>query len=105
MRLRFHAQTLGSTLYRQDPQNNIVRGALQGLAAVLGGTQSLHISGYDEAYDIPSEDAMRMSLATQLILAHESGVTNIVDPPGWISIPGDHDQRSGRAGMGVHSHN
>ena len=82
MRLRFHTQTLGSTLYRQDPQNNIVRGALQGLAAVLGGTQSLHISGYDEAYDIPSEDAMRMSLATQLILAHESGVTNTVDPLG-----------------------
>ncbi len=82
MRLRFHTQTLGSTLYRQDPQNNIVRGALQGLAAVMGGTQSLHISGYDEAYDIPSEEAMRLSLATQLILAHESGVTNTVDPLG-----------------------
>jgi len=82
MRLRFHTQTLGSTLYRQDPQNNIIRGALQGLAAVLGGTQSLHISGYDEAYDIPSEEAMRVSLATQLILAHESGVPNTVDPLG-----------------------
>jgi methylmalonyl-CoA mutase N-terminal domain/subunit len=82
MRLRFHTQTLGSTLMRQDPQNNIVRGALQALAAVLGGTQSLHVSGYDEAFDIPSEEAMRMSLATQLILAHESGVTNTVDPLG-----------------------
>ena len=82
MRLRFHTQTLGSTLYRQDPQNNIIRGALQGLAAVMGGTQSLHISGYDEAYDIPSEEAMRVSLATQLILAHESGVPNTVDPLG-----------------------
>ena len=82
MRLRFHTQSLGSTLMRQDPQNNIVRGALQALAAVLGGTQSLHISGYDEAYDIPSEEAMRMSLATQLIIAHESGVTNTVDPLG-----------------------
>lgn len=82
MRLRFHTQTLGSTLMRQDPQNNIVRGALQALAAVMGGTQSLHVSGYDEAYDIPSEEAMRMSLATQLILAHESGVTNTVDPLG-----------------------
>ena len=82
MRLRFHTQTLGSTLMRQDPQNNIVRGALQALAAVLGGTQSLHVSGYDEAYDIPSEEAMRMSLATQLILAHESGVASTVDPLG-----------------------
>ena len=82
MRMRFHTQTLGSTLMRQDPQNNIVRGALQALAAVLGGTQSLHVSGYDEAYDIPSEDAMRMSLATQLILAHESGVANTADPLG-----------------------
>ena len=82
MRLRFHTQTLGSTLMRQDPQNNIVRGALQALAAVLGGTQSLHVSGYDEAYDIPSEEAMRMSLATQLILSHESGVASTVDPLG-----------------------
>jgi len=80
MRLRFHTQTLGSTLMREDPKNNIVRGAIQALAAVLGGTQSLHVSGYDEAYDIPSEDAMKMSLATQLIIAHESGVTNTVDP-------------------------
>lgn len=82
MRLRFHTQTLGSTLVRQDPLNNIVRGGLQALAAVMGGTQSLHVSGYDEAYDIPSEEAMRMSLATQLIIAHESGVANTVDPLG-----------------------
>ena len=80
MRLRYHTQTLGSTLMREDPKNNIVRGTIQGLAAVLGGTQSLHVSGYDEAYDIPSEDAMKMSLASQLIIAHESGVTNTVDP-------------------------
>ena len=82
MRLRFHTQTLGSTLVRQEPLNNIVRGGLQALAAVLGGTQSLHVSGYDEAYDIPSEEAMRLSLATQLIIAHETGVTNTVDPLG-----------------------
>jgi len=82
MRLRFHTQTLGSTLMRQDPQNNIARGTLQALAAVLGGTQSLHVSGFDEAFDIPSEEAMRMSLATQLILAHESGVAGTVDPLG-----------------------
>ena len=80
MRLRFHTQTLGSTLVREEPRNNVVRGAIQALAAVLGGTQSLHTSGYDEAYDIPSEDAMRMSLATQLIIGHETGVASTVDP-------------------------
>ena len=82
MRMRFHTQTLGSTLVRQDPLNNILRGGLQALAAVLGGTQSLHVSGYDEAYDIPSEEAMRISLATQMILAHESGVAATADPLG-----------------------
>ncbi len=80
MRMRFHTQTLGSTLVREGPKNNIARGALQALAAVLGGTQSLHISGYDEAYDIPSEDAMGVSLATQLVIAHETNVANTVDP-------------------------
>jgi methylmalonyl-CoA mutase N-terminal domain/subunit len=80
MRMRFHTQTLGSTLVREDPKNNIIRGSLQAMAAVLGGTQSLHVSGYDEAYDIPSEDAMRVSLATQLVIAHETGVTRTVDP-------------------------
>ena len=82
MRMRFHTQTLGSTLVRPDPLNNILRGGLQALAAVLGGTQSLHVSGYDEAYDIPSEEAMRISLATQMILAHESGVAATPDPLG-----------------------
>ena len=82
MRMRFHTQTLGSTLVRQDPLNNILRGGLQALAAVLGGTQSLHVSGYDEAYDIPSEEAMRISLATQMILAHETGVAATPDPLG-----------------------
>ncbi len=82
MRMRFHTQTLGSTLVRQDPLNNILRGGLQALAAVLGGTQSLHVSGYDEAYDIPSEEAMRISLATQMILANESGAAATPDPLG-----------------------
>ena len=82
MRLRFHSQTLGSTLMRQSPKNNVIRGTLQALAAVMGGTQSLHVSGYDEAYDIPSEDAMQMSLATQLVIAHESGIANTADPLG-----------------------
>lgn len=80
--LRFHTQTLGSTLTRKEPKNNIIRGTFQALAAVFGGTQSLHISGYDEAYDIPSEDAMRMSIRTQQILGLESGVANIVDALG-----------------------
>lgn len=80
--LRFHTQTLGSTLARNEPKNNIARGTLQALSAVLGGTQSLHISGYDEAYDIPSEDAMKVALKTQKIIAEESGVANVIDPLG-----------------------
>ena len=80
MRMRFHTQTLGSTLVREEPKNNIIRGSIQALAAALGGTQSLHVSGYDEAYDIPSEEAMKVSLATQLVIAHETGVTGTVDP-------------------------
>lgn len=80
MLMRFHAQTLGSTLVRQSPKNNIIRGTTQALSAVLGGTQSLHVSGYDEAYDIPSEDAMKVSLSTQLVLGAETGVAGTVDP-------------------------
>ena len=80
--LRFHTQTLGSTLARNEPKNNIARGTLQALSAVLGGTQSLHISGYDEAYDIPSEDAMRVALKTQKIIAEETGVASVIDPLG-----------------------
>jgi len=82
MLCRFHAQTLGSTLIREGVLNNIVRGTTQALAAVLGGTQSLHVSGYDEAHDIPSEDAMRISLNTQRIIGDETGVTNTIDPLG-----------------------
>ena len=82
MLCRFHAQTLGSTLVRNGVLNNIARGTSQALAAILGGTQSLHVSGYDEAHDIPSEDAMRISLATQRILGSETGITNTIDPLG-----------------------
>ncbi len=82
MLCRFHSQTLGSTLIRNGMLNNIVRGTSQALAAVLGGTQSLHVSGYDEAHDIPSEDAMRMSLTTQRILGSETGVADTADPLG-----------------------
>ena len=80
--LRFHAQTAGVALAAQQPFNNIVRVALQGLAAVLGGAQSLHTNSMDEALGLPSEKAVRIALRTQQILAHESGVANTVDPVG-----------------------
>ncbi len=79
---RFHTQTAGVSLTAQQPENNIVRVALQGLAAVLGGTQSLHTNSYDEAYQVPNEKAVRIALRTQQILAHETGVVNTVDPLG-----------------------
>jgi methylmalonyl-CoA mutase N-terminal domain/subunit len=78
--LRFHTQTAGSTLTAQQPENNIARTTLQALAAVLGGTQSLHTNGFDEALSLPTEDAARIALRTQQILAHESGVAQTVDP-------------------------
>jgi len=78
--LRFHAQTAGSTLTAQQPENNIVRTTLQALAAVLGGTQSLHTNGFDEALALPTEQAARTALRTQQVIAHESGVVDTVDP-------------------------
>lgn len=78
--LRFHTQTAGSTLTAQQPENNIVRTAVQALAAVLGGTQSLHTNGFDEALALPTEQAARIALRTQQVLAHESGVADTVDP-------------------------
>ncbi|HOO59389.1 MAG TPA: methylmalonyl-CoA mutase family protein [Candidatus Mcinerneyibacteriales bacterium] len=80
MMLRFHTQTGGSTLTAQQPDNNIVRVAIQTLAAVLGGTQSLHTNSRDEALALPTEDSVRIALRTQQIVAHESGVANTVDP-------------------------
>lgn len=80
MMLRFHTQTGGSTLTAQQPLNNISRVTLQTLAAVLGGTQSLHTNGYDEALSLPTEEAARIALRTQQIVAFESGVTDTVDP-------------------------
>jgi methylmalonyl-CoA mutase N-terminal domain/subunit len=80
MQMRFHTQTAGSTLTAQQPDNNIVRVAIQALAAVLGGTQSLHCNGRDEALALPTEEAARIALRTQQILASESGVANTVDP-------------------------
>ena len=78
--LRFHAQTAGSSLTQQQPENNIVRVAIQALAAVLGGCQSLHTNSLDEALALPTEDSALIALRTQQILAHETGVTNTVDP-------------------------
>ncbi len=78
--LRFHTQTAGSTLTAQQPENNIVRTALQALAAVLGGTQSLHTNSYDEALALPTEQAARIALRTQQIIAYESGVPQTIDP-------------------------
>lgn len=80
MMLRFHTQTGGSTLTAQQPLNNISRVTIQTLAAVLGGTQSLHTNGYDEALSLPTEEAARIALRTQQIVAFESGVTETVDP-------------------------
>lgn len=80
--LRFHTQTAGCTLTAQQPENNIVRTAYQGLSAVLGGTQSLHTNSMDETLALPTEKAVTIALRTQQIIAHESGVANIVDPLG-----------------------
>ena len=78
--LRFHTQTAGVTLTAQQPDNNIIRSTIQALAAVLGGTQSLHVNSKDEALALPSEEAVQISLRTQQVLAHESGVADTVDP-------------------------
>ncbi len=79
-RLRFHTQTAGCSLTAQQPENNIVRTALQALSAVLGGTQSLHTNSYDEALALPTEKAVKVALRTQQIIAHETGVADVVDP-------------------------
>jgi methylmalonyl-CoA mutase N-terminal domain/subunit len=80
--MRFHTQTAGVSLTAQQPEVNIVRTALEALAAVLGGTQSLHTNSFDEALALPTEDAVRLALRTQQVLAHESGVVNSIDPLG-----------------------
>ncbi len=80
MLLRFHTQTGGSTVTTEQPLNNIVRTTIQALATVLGGTQSMHVCSYDEAFTIPTEESARIALRTQQIIAHETGVTKTVDP-------------------------
>jgi methylmalonyl-CoA mutase N-terminal domain/subunit len=81
-RLRFHTQTAGVSLTAQQPMNNVVRTALEALAAVLGGTQSLHTNALDEVLALPTEEAAKLALRTQQIIAHETGVTNVIDPLG-----------------------
>src|SRR4051812_35624045 len=80
--MRTHVQTAGVSLTAQQPLNNITRTAIEALAGVLGGTQSLHTNSYDEALALPTEEAVRVALRTQQVLAHETGVTNTVDPLG-----------------------
>jgi methylmalonyl-CoA mutase N-terminal domain/subunit len=80
--MRFHSQTAGVTLTAQQPTNNVVRVAYQALAAVLGGTQSLHTNSMDETLALPTEEAVQVALRTQQILAYESGVPNVIDPLG-----------------------
>ena len=82
MKLRTHAQTAGVSLTAQQPYNNVVRVALQAMAAVLGGTQSLHTNSLDETYALPTEESVMIALRTQQVIAHESGVANTVDPLG-----------------------
>ncbi|HWZ42263.1 MAG TPA: methylmalonyl-CoA mutase family protein [Candidatus Saccharimonadales bacterium] len=100
MMLRFHTQTAGSTLTAQQPENNIVRTAVQALAAVLGGTQSLHTNGFDEALGLPTEDAARIALRTQQIVAFETGAANTVDPlAGSYYIESLTNEIEGHAGL------
>jgi methylmalonyl-CoA mutase N-terminal domain/subunit len=80
--MRFHTQTAGVSLTAQQPEVNIVRTALEALAAVLGGTQSLHTNSFDEALALPTENAVRIALRTQQVIAHETGVVNTIDPLG-----------------------
>ena len=80
--MRFHTQTAGVSLTAQQPELNIVRTAIEALAAVLGGTQSLHTNSFDEALALPTEDAVRIALRTQQVIAHETGVVNTIDPLG-----------------------
>jgi methylmalonyl-CoA mutase, N-terminal domain len=99
-RLRFHVQTGGSTLTAQQPQNNVVRVAIQALAAVLGGTQSLHTNAYDEALALPTERNATLALRTQQLLAHETGVSGVADPLGgswYVEALTDKVEREARA--------
>ena len=96
--MRFHTQTAGCSLTAQQPYNNVVRTALQGLAAVMGGTQSLHTNSLDEVLAIPTEEAATIALRTQQIIAEESGVANSIDPTWGILFGGIPHRPDGRGG-------
>ena len=93
MTLRFHAQTGGSTLTAQQPRNNVVRVAVQVLPAALGGAQSIHSNGFDEALALPTEESAKLALRTQQVIAAESGITDTVDPLGGSFVPRAPDRR------------
>jgi methylmalonyl-CoA mutase N-terminal domain/subunit len=98
MMLRFHTQTAGSMLTAQQPDNNVVRVTLQALAAVLGGTQSLHTNSRDEALGLPTEESARIALRTQQVVANESGVADVIDPLGGsYAVESMTDEIEGRA--------
>jgi methylmalonyl-CoA mutase N-terminal domain/subunit len=96
--LRFHTQTAGCSLTAQQPHNNIVRTAIQALAAVLGGTQSLHTNSMDETLALPTEKAVTIALRTQQIIAHETGVANVIDPLGGLILSRP-DRQDGEGGL------
>ena len=95
--LRFHTQTGGATLTAQQPENNIVRTALEALAAVLGGTQSLHTNAFDEALALPTEASAKIALRTQQVIGYETGVGEVVDPLGGLLLRGGAHRRAGTA--------
>ena len=100
--MRFHTQTGGSTLTAQQPENNIVRVALQALAAVLGGTQSLHTNSKDEALALPTQEAVQVALRTQQIIAYETGVADTVDPLAGSYVIEHLTDEIVEAGAGIH---
>ena len=97
--MRFHTQTAGVSLTAQQPLNNVARTAIEALAGVLGGTQSLHTNSHDEALALPSEEAVRVALRTQQIIAEETGVTNTIDPLGRLVLRRVADRSDGAAGV------
>ena len=99
--MRFHTQTAGVSLTAQQPLNNIIRTAIEALAGVLGGTQSLHTNSYDEALALPTEDAVRIALRTQQVIAHETGVTNTVGPARRLLLRRGADRPHGSSGLRV----
>ena len=102
MMLRFHTQTAGVTLTAQQPDNNLIRCTVQALAAVLGGSQSLHVNSRDEALALPTEESAQLSLRTQQILAYESGVSDVVDPLGGSYYVESLTKPTGRRRLGIH---